>query len=139
MEKSPSNDSAGLLCLRCSERNSERASRCSQCGAPLDDFTSTSPWEMGTAKSSAYSPAASPKTKPIIFWGAWMYFEPSAMIAIWYIGSFVLSFFGIGNLVIDDEPELMGGITIVLIAMFLYGALSIWVLWSVSKGYFQKR
>ena len=138
MEPSSENNLIELICVRCGHSNNERASRCAECRSPLDDFASTSPWEMGTTSSSAYSSVTSPRTKPVRFWGVWLYFGPSAVGAIWYIVSFISSFFGSVSPVVDDDPELMGGSILILIMMILYGALSMWALWSVSKGYFRK-
>ena len=138
MESPSESDQVELICVRCGYSNNERASRCSECESPLDDFASTSPWEMGSVTSSAYSSVTSPRTKPIIFWGVWLYFGPSAAGAIWYIGSFILSFFGADTPVVGDDPTLMGASILVLIVMLLYGLLSLWALWSVSKGFFKK-
>ena len=74
------------VCLRCAEPNPEGTSRCGNCGAPLDDSAISHPWEMKTANHRAYSKAASPRTKPIIFWGVWLYFGPSVIgmiIVLW--------------------------------------------------------
>ncbi|BDS07338.1 hypothetical protein NT6N_23780 [Oceaniferula spumae] len=93
---------------------------------------------MGTATSSAYSPVSNPRTKPIIFWGAWLYFGPSAIGALWYICGFIYGLFFDSQLS-TDSPELTGGAILILVLMIMYGALSIWALWSVSKGYFRKQ
>jgi len=127
------------ICVRCGHANNNRASRCSNCKSPLDDFASSSPWEMHTAKNSAYSPVKNPKTKPIIFWGILLYFGPSAVIALWFAGSSTIELIFDETPTYTDNPELLGLIVIGVIAALLYSFVSIWVIWSVSKGYFGKR
>ena len=71
--------------------------------------------------------------KPIIFWGAWLYFGPSAIGSLWIIGSTLYP-------VITGEAkarDLVDGLAMMLLAT-LYGALSIWTLWAVSTRYFRR-
>jgi hypothetical protein len=42
---------------------------------------------MGTAMGASYPAPVDPRTKPVIFWGAWLYFGPSAIGSLWIIGS----------------------------------------------------
>ncbi len=137
-ETGSENGGERFICVRCGHANDARASRCRQCQAPLDDFAATSPWEMGTAKNSAYSSLVSPKTKPIIFWGAWLYFGPSAVGAVYFCAVFLRDFltrkeFG----KVYDEGT--GGHVLLFLFTALYGLLSIWALWSVTKGYLGKK
>lgn len=122
------------ICLRCGYANDSRASRCHECHVPLDDFAATSPWEMGTATSPAYQKIVSPRTKPIIFWGAWLYFGPSAIGSI-YMGYVYL----MDYLQRDQYGSLLDGHWIMLLATITYGSLSIWALCSVTKGFFGKK
>jgi len=123
-----------LVCVRCGHVNLETESRCGACKAPLDDFAASSPWEMGTATSAAYPPAANPRTKPIVFWGVWLYFGPSAIVGFWMAVSFFTEF----GLVF---PSAGPSVPAILIAGFglLYGLASVWVLWTVTRGYLGKR
>lgn len=123
-----------IICVRCGYANEPRASRCHQCHAPLDDFAATSPWEMGTATSTAYPEIVSPKTKPIIFWGAWLYFGPSAIGSI-YMGYVYLTDY----LQRDKDGSFLDGHWLMLLATITYGSLSIWALWAVTKGYLGKK
>jgi hypothetical protein len=89
---------------------------------------------MGTATSAAYSPAVDPKTKPIVFWGVLLYFGPSAIWFLWYVYSFILERLADGF----EAPPV--GVTILGMALpVLYGILSIWVLWSVTRSYLRKK
>jgi ribosomal protein L37E len=133
MENSSLNDPEIMICLRCGESNDFTASRCTECGAPLDDFASSSPWEMATVKSASYLTPVDPRTKPIIFWGVWLYFGPSAFGSLWIIGTTLYPIIR-GD---DSANTIVGGIAIILLAS-LYGVASIWALWSVSTRYFKK-
>jgi len=41
-------------------------------------------------------------------------------------------------MMVNDDGELLVGLILVMVASLLFGAFSIWVLWSVTKGYFTK-
>ena len=122
------------VCLRCAEPNPEGTSRCGKCGAPLDQSASTHPWELKTANHHAYANAANPRTKPIIFWGVWLYFGPSAIGSIWIIWDLWESYNDYGPFFEFTLETFMG-----LALPVAYGILSIWALWSVTKGYLGKR
>lgn len=128
--KSDVEENAGKVCIRCGTVNEPGASRCEECGAPMDDFAASCPWEMGTAKGNAYH-AVDPVKKPIIFWGVWLYFGPTAFISMWMITDILRSHFkGV------ESVGIFGGVGLMaLILPALFSALSIWVLCSVSKRY----
>ena len=133
MDTSDYTEPTTLICVRCGQSNDYTVSRCSECGAPLDAFASTAPWEMGTAMGASYPAPVDPRTKPVIFWGAWLYFGPSAIGSLWIIGSTLYP-------VITGEAkarDLVDGLAMMLLAT-LYGALSIWTLWAVSARYFRR-
>ncbi len=118
------------VCLRCAEPNLEGTSRCQKCGSPLDPSARDHPWEMKTANHHAYTDAASPKVKPIIFWGAWLYFGPSALFTIYLLFTNFKDYLS-GDSFIELDTN-----TLFAFALpFGYGILSIWALWSVTKGY----
>lgn len=121
-------DEAKAICIRCGELNPQGTSRCLECKSPLDDFASSSPWEMGSAENTAYHEAADPAVKPIVFWGVWIWFGPSVIMSAIMI---CLSFAESDSLTED-------GYIIALIIPLLYLILGSWALWSVSKGYFKK-
>lgn len=120
------------ICLRCGEPNLEGTSRCGKCKAPLDPSARDHPWELKTANHHAYSDAASPRTKPIIFWGVWLYFGPSAIFAIHLVYQFIRDYL--------DDPyfEIDSNLIVALILPLGYGVLSIWALWAVTKGFLGK-
>ena len=68
-----------------------------------------------------------------------MYFGPSAVIALWFAGSSTIELIFDETPTYTDNPELLGLIVIGVIAALLYSFVSIWVIRSVSKGYFGKR
>lgn len=74
---------------------------------------------MLAATGNAYSPATNPKIKPIVFWGVWLYFAPTVVVAFWLTITFW------------ESPT-------AYIPALLYGLLSAWALWSVSARYFAK-
>jgi len=118
------------ICLHCAEPNPEGTSRCQKCQAPLDPSARDHPWEMKTANHHAYSDATNPRTKPVVFWGVWVYFGPSAVFAIHLVYTFVTSH-------LDHDPffEFTFETFMMLFLPVGYGILSVWALWSVTKGY----
>jgi len=119
------------ICLRCGEANPEGTSRCESCKSPLDHFASSSPWEMGSAKHTAYQEAADPAVKPIVFWGVWIWFGPSVVISFLSIISLLSESDSRGTFV---EESLF-----LLVLPTLYFCLGSWALVSVTKGYLRKR
>lgn len=134
METNSERELKEFICIRCGHSNPEGASRCSNCSSPLDDFASSSPWEMGTATSAAYSPAVNPRTKPIVFWGVLLYFGPSAIWFLWYMYSFIQEYF-----TDENEAPPIGETILDLTLPVLYGILSIWVLCTVTRSYLCKK
>ena len=94
---------------------------------------------MGKATGETYSEVNSPRKKPIIFWGVWLYFGPSAFGALYYAIVTGLNLVVGGANIPDDlkSDALVGSILILLVSLG-YGILSFWVLWSVTKGYLRK-
>ncbi|MEJ6581020.1 MAG: hypothetical protein QNL33_16075 [Akkermansiaceae bacterium] len=78
----------------------------------------------------ALSDPANPRTKPIVFWGVWLYFGPSAIFAIHLVYTYVTS-----HLEDDSFFEFTFDTFMALFLPVGYGILSIWALWSVTKGY----
>lgn len=132
-------EEAGALCLRCGHANFVRASRCAECNAPLDDFASTAPWEMNPAMGQGYPSSKSHKRKPIIFFGAWLYFGPGAIIAFWHVVVFISEIIsGSRNNAHEGAGVSVSEIVLHLV-LVLFGAVSLWVLWHVSKSYFNRQ
>ena len=131
-------EQAKIICLRCGYPNSNRASRCSQCDLPLDDFASTAPWEMGYSKSSTRQSAYRPRRKSIILLGAWLYFAPAAFVSFWYAGIYAMEWISAFQTTSDHGVKLWDAKVIGSLFLFLLGGVSLWVLWSVSKSYFRK-
>lgn len=123
-------------CLSCGHPNAGDASRCAECGVPLDSFASTAPLEtkMASAEKPASKDPVEPRTKPIVFWGVWLYFGPSA------VGAGLVAYGSLSQILSGspDGQALTGAIAIAFICG-LYGFTSCWALWSVTAGYFKKR
>lgn len=112
-----------MVCERCGFLNDLRASRCRDCGVPLDDFAGTSPWEMGTLNHRGSQDAADPKLKPIVFWGVMAWFGLSGLAGAL---SLVLAF--------------QGGYAHPLLSFVVLGYVILcgWAVKSVGKRYFAK-
>jgi hypothetical protein len=88
---------------------------------------------MGTVMGASYPPPVDLGTKPIIFWGVWLYFGPSGIGALWLLGARLVPLIA-GEVKIGEHPEVIA----MLIAAALYGFASLWVLWSVTARFFKK-
>ncbi|MBK1792131.1 hypothetical protein [Persicirhabdus sediminis] len=132
MDNTENDQTVNLICVRCGEANDERASRCEHCKAPLDDFASTAPWEMG--KVTAGRTAANPRTNPIVFWGVWLLFSPTVVIAGY---SFVshLTYAIVG----PDDSYTSGGYLLAGLMAGLYFLIGGWALYTVTKRFFSKK
>jgi len=89
--------------------------------------------ETEPAQENARVWAVDPKTKPIIFWGAWLCFAPTAAGALWAIRG------GLDPLIRGgaDKMFVADGIATFVMAL-LYAVSSIWALWAVSVRYLRK-
>lgn len=102
-------------------------------------FASSSPWEMGSATGAAYSEANAARTKPIIFWGVWLFFGPTAVGSIWSVITYVYLLVSDNGVSLAEDSELIGGVVLSLLGSVVFGFLSVWALWCVSKGFFRGR
>ena len=91
---------------------------------------------MGAVRGNAYAPVSSPKKKPIIFWGVWLYFGPSAIGSLWIIIRYLTKVLS-GEIQINHFMQ-SGAEAMQLMIAILYGFCSCWVLWAVSKSCFSK-
>ncbi|MCP5539939.1 MAG: hypothetical protein H7A53_10795 [Akkermansiaceae bacterium] len=126
-ENSEFGEGAAIVCVRCGTVNETTETRCAECGVPLDDFAATAPWESG----NTCSPSGNPRMKPVIFWGALLFFGPSAFGGLWVASSVVMKWFGLIETSIAFE--LPPPISIIWLA---YGMMSLWILWVVSARHF---
>ncbi len=120
-----------VICLRCGHDNSEAETRCASCKAPLGAFAASAPWEMGAAEPVAYSPAANPRTKPIVFWGVWLYFGPSAIAGLWIAGTYARDFR-------SSSPGEVFDAALYALFGLLYTLICVWALWTVTRRYLAK-
>lgn len=75
-----------------------------------------------------------PRTKPIVFWGVWLYFGPTAAIAGTVAYTSLARIFSES----PDGQEVAGALAIAVICG-LYLASSCWALWAVTAGCFKRR
>ena len=131
--KSDVSENAGQVCIRCGAANEPGASRCEECGSPMDDFASSAPWEMGTAGGKAYH-AVDPVRKPIIFWGVLLYFVPTGLLMLWETKVIIQAMRG------NEVPVTYFGMTgaLALVLPLLYSLVSIWIVCSVTKRFLRK-
>jgi Cu/Ag efflux pump CusA len=89
---------------------------------------------MESAKGPASKDAAAPRTKPIVFWGVWLYFGPTAMMAG------VVAYTSLAP-ILSGGPEGQDIVVAIAIVVMcgLYGISSVWALWAVTSGYFKRR
>lgn len=83
---------------------------------------------MGKVAGGGYADPVSPRTKPVIFYGVWAYFGPTGLFSIWAIYQ-TLSDLLTGEVAGNLETFLP------FLLSLVYGALSAWALWAVTKGY----
>ena len=100
---------------------------------PLESFAATAALETGSAKAPASKDSVAPRTKPIVFWGVWLYFGPTA------VGAGLGAYTSLAQM-LSGSPggqEVAGSIAIVVMCG-LYGVSSCWALWSVTAGCFKR-
>ncbi len=74
------------------------------------------------------------RTKPIVFWGVWLYFGPTAAIA----GT--VAYTSLARIVSESpEGQEVAGAVAILVMCGLYLISSCWALWSVTSGFFKRR
>ncbi len=108
--------------------------RCGSCGVVLDPSAAGSASETGAAKGLASKNPVAPRTKPIVFWGVWLYFGPTAMMAG------VLAYTSLAP-ILSGSPEGQDVASAIAIGVMcgLYGASSCWALWAVTAGCLKRR
>jgi len=119
---------SGIVCTRCATLNDPAATLCSRCGAPLGDFASSSPWDYSHAGGPAYPEPVSPRKKPIILIGVWLYFGPSAIAGLVFLVNFAED-------IIHEEAS--SGIIALAALMAAYILVCVWVLFTVTRRFFR--
>lgn len=126
-------DQPQAICLRCGQPNLEGETRCHSCKSPLGDFSSASPWEMGSAEHSAYHEPTDPRIKPIVFFGVWLFFGTFTLYHLFNFFQFFSSKIEFENTVIPSFDELLA---LTIPALVTFGSL--WALVSVSRRFLGK-
>jgi hypothetical protein len=70
------------ICVSCMGPNGPSAHFCAKCGAPLDSYASTAPFESSFAAGSVYRSASERPRKLIVVIGIWLIFSPLAVMGI---------------------------------------------------------
>jgi len=94
------------LCISCLHPNAEEAHFCEKCGAPLDSYASTAPFEQIFAQGHAFRAATEGRPRLIVVIGIWLIFLPGVLSAIIlgplsvkhsgsWLGAIVFTLFGI--------------------------------------------
>jgi hypothetical protein len=81
------------LCLSCLHPNGEEAHFCVKCGAPLDSYAATAPFEQIYAEGHAFRSATQGKPSLIVVLGIWILFLPGVVAGI-FIGPLTLMYSG---------------------------------------------
>ena len=116
------------ICISCGNPDTEGHTHCPVCKIPLGNFASTAPWELSASKSTFGQAQTDPKLKPIVFWGVWLYFGPTVIIAA------LLAAYAIPEIA-RNVPNSMFGAVLTLLLSLTYASLGGWALWSVTKRY----
>ena len=70
------------LCISCLAPNEPEAHFCKKCGAPLDSYSATAPFERTLAQGYAFRAAVTGKPKLIVVIGMWILFFPPVCAGI---------------------------------------------------------
>jgi len=81
------------LCLSCLHPNPEDIHFCEKCGAPLDSYASTAPFEQIYSQGNVFRAAAHGKPHLIVVFGVWLIFFPCVISAV-ILGPLSLSYSG---------------------------------------------
>lgn len=126
-------DSGIAVCPDCLTENDPAADFCKQCARPLSCLAAMDPIKQIYTQGWIYRKAISGRTKPIIFWGMWLIFAPSALVVIISGGFYFLS----DNVITPHEGilQLILTWTILVFFTFIYVA----ILFRVTQSYFRYR
>ena len=114
------------ICISCGNPDTEGHTHCPVCKVPLGNFASTAPWELSASKSTFGQAQTDPRLKPIVFWGVWLYFGPTVILAA------ILAISAIRELARKASHDFFGEVVLLLLAL-TYASLGGWALWSVTK------
>jgi hypothetical protein len=80
MNTSVESEEERQLCISCLAPNFSDAHFCEKCGAPLDSYAATAPFEQIFAQGHAFRSATTGKPKLVVMIGMWLLFLPSILI-----------------------------------------------------------
>ena len=114
------------LCPGCMAENDPAADFCVKCGQPLSAIATTDPFRRTLAQGYWFRAAASGRIPPIVFWGTWLLFLPTALGMALFVGAFLLG----SDLQSAGAAEIVG---ILLVAgLSLAGIV---LLWRMTRNY----
>ena len=70
------------VCLSCLQPNTVEDHFCRKCGAPLDSYAATAPFESIFAQGHVFRGATEGKPRLIVVIGVWLIFLPALMISL---------------------------------------------------------
>jgi len=94
------------LCISCLHPNVEEAHFCEKCGAPLDSYASTAPFEQIYAQGHVFRAATEGKPRLIVVLGVWLICLPG-----------ILSAFILGPLSVKHSDSWLGAIVFTIIGL----------------------
>jgi len=108
------------LCISCLASNEPEAHFCKKCGAPLDSYSATAPFERTLAQGFAFRAAVTGKPKLIVVIGMWILFFPPVCAAI----------FGLYAAMIGQAPVFS------LLISLAMGSIGSILIYKTTKNYF---
>jgi len=82
MNQNTEADEEQQLCISCLAPNEPEAHFCKKCGAPLDSYSATAPFERTLAQGYAFRAAVTGKPRLIVVIGMWILFFPAVCVGI---------------------------------------------------------
>lgn len=81
LEESNAQPTEMFICHDCAAENFTDADFCGRCGAPISGFATLDPLRQIYSAGWVYRRAISGRQQPIIFWGMWLIFGPTVILA----------------------------------------------------------
>ncbi len=110
------------LCVCCVLPNETSANFCSACGAPLNSYAATGPFERLFAEGHAYRQAVQRPRSLIVVMGVWMIFGPTAFVSLIPL---------LAAKQVDDLPGVGTGLVLI--------PISVVMIWKTTQNYLSSR
>lgn len=124
-----------VICLGCAKPNPEGIHFCSECGAPLTSFATTSPFEGTLARGYAYHQAVTGRPRLIVLAGVWLTMFPAAFVGfILVLGSLLMLAAAISH---REAAMIIGGL-FAFTGSFVVLWISAGIVIRVTRNYFAR-